>query len=118
MGFNDDIKVLDTIIGKDGVAKVKTIKYPGVQKVTILTVHFQRALVPRKLSLTSGATIRTLIKVKDEFTSNFKRKLLKDSVKAVGVCEHCIISAWAYVRVMESRTVRCILKESPKELQV
>lgn len=100
MGFYDDIKVLDTILGIDGKHKLaKKVRYPSKQKVKILTIHLRREYVPRQLNITSGKELKTWMFKEDKFNWFFRKTLLRNSIRQVGICKHCITGVWAYMRV-------------------
>lgn len=104
--FYKDIEVIDTILGKDLVVKkAPEIKYPSYQKVKILTVHLRRLLVPRQINIAvqskyqDSPEIKVLMKEKGIFSNHFKNKVFSRAVKETGICKHCVVGAWAYIRV-------------------
>ncbi len=99
MSFYNQLKVIETALGTDGKYKTKEIKYPSYQRVTILTVHIRRELIPRQLNMRSGKEMLTKIQEKGKFNSTFTKKLLQEFSRASGACNHCITGAWAYIRV-------------------
>jgi hypothetical protein len=99
MDFYDAVKSMDMILDKK--KEVFSVKYPGYQNVKILTVHLRRLLVPRQQNIRSGGEAKTYMKEEGVFNPSFKRKVFKRSAQAANVCTHCVVGAWAYVRVGE-----------------
>lgn len=103
--FCKELQVLETILGRDGKHEVKEVRYPSYQKAKILTVHLRRLFVPRQINIAvqsrwqDSPEIKVLMKEKGVFTKHFKKEVFRRAVKEAKICGHCVIGAWAYVRV-------------------
>ena len=99
MTFYDDIKVLETIVGKDSKHKVRRIRYPSTQTVKILFVHLRRKVMPRQLDINPNKEVKTWMPKEGTFNPFFTHYLFNASVDTTGISKRSVIGAWAYIRV-------------------
>ena len=92
--------VIETAYDNRGRAfKMKVLKYPTIQTVTILTAHLRRWHVPRQINIRGGRMVRVKLYSEGVFSKRFKKNILKELTDKAYLCRHCLRGAWVYVRV-------------------
>jgi len=92
--------VIETVYDNKGKAfKIQVLRYPTVQKVTLLTAHIRKWHIPRQINICGGRIIKVKLYSEGEFSKRFKKRLLRELTDKTCLCRHCIRGAWVYVRL-------------------